>query len=67
MDALVRRLAKRSRITHAQAADQIDGIVHDLVKKLKRGEAARIPGFGRLVGNTPVVFKPEGSDRARRK
>ena len=67
MDALIRRLAKRSGITRAQAADQIHNIIHDLVSRLKRGETARLPGVGKLVGPTRPKFTQEGADRGRRR
>ena len=58
MKAIVRRLAKRSRISQAAAADQVDRIVHEILLKLKHGEPARLPGLGILEPGKE--FRPEG-------
>lgn len=60
MKAIIRRLARRSRISNAAAADQVDSIIHEILSKLKKGEAARIPGLGSF--ETPTIFRPEGQD-----
>jgi nucleoid DNA-binding protein len=57
MKAIVRRLARRSRISNAAAADQVDRIIHDVLSKLKKGEPARIPGLGSFESATK--FMPE--------
>ena len=43
---LASRLARKRRITKAQAADQLDGVVHDILKKLRHGKNASLPGLG---------------------
>ncbi len=57
MKAIIRRLARRSRISNAAAADQVDRIIHDILSKLKKGETARIPGLGSF--ESAIRFKPE--------
>ena len=37
MKAIIRRLAKHSRISKAEAADQVDSIVHNILIKLRKG------------------------------
>lgn len=49
---MAKRLARQSHISPAQAADQIDRLVHDIVSRLRKGEAAAVPGLGN--------FKPGG-------
>ncbi len=46
---LARRLAKRSGITKAEAADELDRVVHRIVANLRRGKAAPLPGLGKLT------------------
>ena len=60
MKTIVRRLAKRSRISNAAAADQVDRIIHEILLKLKKGEPARIPGVGSFESVT--AFRPEVRD-----
>jgi len=47
---LAARLARSSRISPAEAADRLDRVVHDILKHLKKGENASLPGLG--------TFKP---------
>ena len=54
---IAKRLARQSGVTKAEAADELDRVVHQILSKLRRGEAAPLPGLGRF---TPG---PEGSCR----
>jgi nucleoid DNA-binding protein len=47
---LAARLARKSRISRAEAADQLDRLIHDILRDLRRGEAVSLPGLG--------TFKP---------
>ncbi len=42
-------LARETHISKAAAADCVDKIVHDILKKLREGEAVRWPGLGDLL------------------
>ena len=42
------RLAKQARVSKAQAADQVDRVVHQIVRNLRKGQSARFPGAGEL-------------------
>ncbi len=44
--ALIRRLARATGVTTAAAADQFDHLVAQIVGRLRRGQAAKIPGLG---------------------
>ena len=46
---LAQRLARRRKITKAKAADQVDGVVHDILRKLRSGQTATLPGLGVLT------------------
>jgi len=44
-----KRYAQRTRSTPAEAADQIDSVVNDLIRRLRAGQPASLPGFGTLL------------------
>jgi hypothetical protein len=48
---LVRRLAHLGDITPAAAADRFDEIVFGILKKLRGGKSAAVPGLGRIAGD----------------
>ena len=61
MDELIHKLAAASDTSHAKAADEIDKLIHGILKKLRSGQAAQLPGFGHL--SPQREFCPEaGSD-----
>ena len=39
-------IAKQARVSRAQAADQVDRVVHDIIRNLRKGQPARFPGLG---------------------
>ena len=43
---MARRLAKESHITTGAAADQVDRILNDLLKRVRKGQSASLPGLG---------------------
>ena len=45
-EQLARQLAKESGITAAAAADQVDRIVTDILKRVRKGQNASLPGLG---------------------
>jgi nucleoid DNA-binding protein len=46
---LAKRLARRSGLTVAQAADELDRTVNRIARQLRRGEAPRLPGLGKFT------------------
>jgi nucleoid DNA-binding protein len=62
---LAKGLAEASGITEAEAADRLDRVVRDIVAKLRRGEPAALPGFGRFTSGPDgkVSFRREGGRR----
>jgi len=65
---IARRLAKESHISTAAAADQLDRIVSDILKRIRKGEAASIPGLGTFRAGRGRDFQfesilPAGSER----
>jgi nucleoid DNA-binding protein len=45
---LAGRLARASKKTRAAAADELDRVVHDILKSLREGKAVELPGLGVL-------------------
>lgn len=54
---LARLLAERNRIPHVAAADQVDEVVHRILKKLRRGQGASLPGLGRFKPGKTTKFE----------
>ncbi len=65
---LAAKLAKEKRLSQADAADQVDRVVHEILTKLRRGEAAPLPGLGKFVPGTEPAFEFDaGIPRPHRK
>jgi nucleoid DNA-binding protein len=56
---LARRLARAGRITKAEAADRLDSVIHNIVRSLRRGQSARLPGLGTFQPGSEPGFQPE--------
>lgn len=54
---LADRLARRSGISKAEAADRLDRVVHDIVSKLRKGRPAVLPGLGRFEPGDTWIFQ----------
>ena len=50
---LARRLALELRLTPTAAADEVDRVVSDILKKLRKGRDARLRGVG-ILHPTPA-------------
>ena len=47
---LAAKLAEQTHLSEAEAADQLDRVVHAIVRNLRKGKPARLPGLG--------IFRP---------
>ena len=56
---LARTLAKRNGVQKEDAADQMDRVVTRIIRTLRRGHTARLPGLGTLEPGKPWTFRPE--------
>jgi nucleoid DNA-binding protein len=45
---LAKRLARRSGLSVGEAADQLDRAVQQIVRQLRHGREARLPGLGKF-------------------
>ena len=56
---LARRLAKRSGVSPAEAADQLDRVVNGILTHLRKGQNAMLPGLGTFTAGRSLRFKFE--------
>ncbi|HWQ56721.1 MAG TPA: HU family DNA-binding protein [Bryobacteraceae bacterium] len=63
---LAKRLARRSGVSPAEAADELDRMVHQIVAGLRKGEAVPLPGLGTFKPGPHWAFdfEPHGKRRA---
>jgi len=62
---LARRLARETSLSKAAAADELDRIVHDILKNLRKGQPAVLPGLGTLTLGRKGVFRFAPQDPRR--
>jgi nucleoid DNA-binding protein len=62
---LARRLAKQSRLPKAVAADQLDRVVHDILKNLRQGKPVSLPGLGTFTPGRKPGFRFDSQDAER--
>lgn len=48
-EELARTLARQTNISRAAARDQVDELVHKILKTLGQGRPVELPGVGKLV------------------
>jgi len=60
---LAKRMARRSGVSKAQAADRLDRVVYQILEKLRRGQEAPLPGLGkfRVGSDGRISFEQDGS------
>jgi nucleoid DNA-binding protein len=66
---LATRLARQTRLSKAEAADQLDRVVHQIITRLRRGQPATLPGLGSFSPGARWSFRFDhrsgGGKRAR--
>jgi len=63
---LAARLARESRIPKAEAADQLDRLVRDILRRLRQGKPVSLPGLGTFVPGARPEFRFEDQPGTRR-
>jgi len=60
---LAKRLAQRSGVSAAEAADRLDRVVYQILKKLRQGQEAPLPGLGkfRIGQDGRICFEREAA------
>ncbi|MCU1259449.1 MAG: hypothetical protein JWO80_2334 [Bryobacterales bacterium] len=64
---LTNSLAREAGVTKAEAADQLDRVVHQIVTSLRRGRPATLPGLGQFQPGEVWRFEFEKGDRGGRR
>jgi nucleoid DNA-binding protein len=60
---LARDIARRRGLKTGDAADQIDRVVNHIIRTLKAGRPARLPGLGTITPGKRWTFKQERNER----
>jgi nucleoid DNA-binding protein len=63
---LANRLAKQAGVSTAEAADQLNHVVSQIISNLKKGQTAQLPGLGEFKPGSKWNFKFERKGPARR-
>jgi nucleoid DNA-binding protein len=67
-EQLAKRLAKEAGISTAAAADQLDDILTGMLRRVRQGHTARLPGLGTFLPGAQPEFQfeqclPPGANR----
>jgi nucleoid DNA-binding protein len=62
---LVKRLARRSRVSNAEAADELDRVVNQIIFNLRKGQPASLPGLGKFTPGIKWEFQFEPAVQQR--
>jgi nucleoid DNA-binding protein len=54
---LAARLARRAHTSKPAAADELDRVIHDILKGLRKGEAVPLPGLGTFIPGKRPAFR----------
>jgi nucleoid DNA-binding protein len=62
---IAKQLARRSRVSQAEAADRLDVIVRKIVSDLRKGRPSALPGLGKFKHGPDgqVAFEREAGKR----
>jgi hypothetical protein len=61
MDRLISRLAAKTKMPPAKAADGVDKLVHKILTKVRKGETAEVPGLGKFGPGDGIRFSSEAA------
>jgi nucleoid DNA-binding protein len=56
---LARDIGERRGVDPGDAADQMDRAVNKIVRALRQGKTAHLPGLGTIKPGKPWTFQPE--------
>ena len=61
-----RRMARQSGVSPGEAADQLDRVVQQILRTLRRGKPAPLPGLGKFTpqpdGRVIFEYEPRSGD-----
>jgi nucleoid DNA-binding protein len=58
-EELARVLSRQTNLSRAAARDQIDELVHRILKTLREGRPVELPGVGKLIAKSGSRRGPE--------
>jgi nucleoid DNA-binding protein len=60
---IAKQIARRSKVSQAEAADRLDRVLHDIVADLRKRGEADLPGLGKFRSGPHgrLSFEREGS------
>jgi nucleoid DNA-binding protein len=56
---LIEQVARKSGVPPCAAADQVDKAVHAILRSLRNGRTARLPGLGTITPGKFLIFHQE--------
>jgi nucleoid DNA-binding protein len=59
---LAREVARRNGVGTGDAADQMDCVINQIIRALKRGRSAYLPGLGTITPGKHWTFKEERNE-----
>jgi nucleoid DNA-binding protein len=49
-EQLAKTLARQTGLSPSDAQNEVDKLVHNILRKLRQGHAVKVPGVGKLLG-----------------
>ena len=62
---LVQRLARKTGIPSAAAADEVDRVVTEIIENIRNGASVRLPGLGTFLAGEKPRFRFERKPDAK--
>ena len=59
---LVKQIASRNGVNTGDAANQMDRVVNRIIRTLRDGKPAHLPGLGTITPGKHWTFQPERND-----
>lgn len=62
---IAKRMARQTGLSQAEAADRLDHVVHQILRNLRQGKEASLPGLGTFTPRPggKVAFQRHGGKR----
>jgi nucleoid DNA-binding protein len=62
---IAKRMARQAGLSEAEAADRLDHVVHQILRNLRQGKEATLPGLGTFAARPggKVEFRRQGGNR----
>jgi nucleoid DNA-binding protein len=64
---LTREIALQSKLSRADAADQLDRVVHEILQRVRKGQPATLPGLGTFAAGQDGTMPSRPPRRAAKR